>query len=330
MLTSEKMGFLGKNVLALAFFLLLFSEASAFISELPGTVTVKGIPTEFYFKVTNDDIVDRPLEVEVLAPAETEFLEQPGIVGAGRTERVTVRVFPESTLNGKEITATVSAKLGKRAAEKNFKISFERALSCPVSIDLSLNKSQENGEKLFVVAALKNSSVSSEEVELAKISGLPESWGIELPNAVSVGRLEQKNLTVTITPNSAFEGEAELLFKCGNFIEKRSLDVSAGSEGNNFFSGLTSLFSFEQLNRPFEFSELELLLDIALVLIAAVLLIAFIARFVRKIGGEKPAKPETNTASVQRHEVRAGRPRDKFETYNPRLEELKERIQGKK
>ena len=207
---------LAKSLLFIAAIMLVFTQASAFVGEFNNYIVVRNVPSEFSFSVTNNDSVERLLEMQIMVPGRYEVLRNPGVIEAGATEEVVVRILPDNELEGSEFVGSILLKLGSNTAEKNLKIFYTKAKNCAVSI-APLGAFDEKENKFTIRTDLENNGVDIESVELKAIRGIPEDWRVEGARAVQVEGEENKSFETTLVPGSNYTGRAELIYQGGDF-----------------------------------------------------------------------------------------------------------------
>ncbi|GEM_PF-3012896 len=311
------------SLLALLAAIALAGTAQAQIDGLSGQLIVENVPADFSFTVTNSENVSRDVFLGVFLPAKFVFLEKPGKLAPLETAEVKIRIFPEEELIGSTFSAKVTAEIGVSKAEKTFEIVFKRETSCPVKITTTLfEPSEENSNKFVLFSELENRKNSRQEFSIDKINGLPQGWVVETENSTLVNPLETRILKTTISPQSNFEGELEVVFDCGRFTETRTHPVRFDRQ-DPIGTGLVGLGGFFGDNNN------SIILNVFLVAVAAFLMVMFISRLVRilvlkeAITSSKPTQVTIQEKTVQ-----------KTSTFGPsgntRLEELKELVAEKK
>ncbi len=306
--------------LAIALSVVFAGSAHALVLGLPDAVEFHGTPVELSFAVRNAENVSRPLEINVFLPVEHQFVQKPGTLKAGETAAVKLMLFPRPELIGSRYTGTISVSMGLVAAEKNFSLVFLPQNSCPVIINSKVTEQESSGQKVFLVnSRLVNETMARQWISLEKINGLPLGWKIDAEPLAKIGPQEQAVQLITLTPAGQFDGAAELVYRCGAFTEKRNVKI-AFSPQNDFLAGFASLFSFD-------FFSGEFALNALLILVAAVLLIAFISRMVRKISANRPENaPGMNGFEVPQHEA----PEIGGQKPSRHLSEIKKQVMKKK
>lgn len=305
--------------LAIALLMVFSAGAHALALGLPGTVEFHGVPVELSFVVQNSENVSRPLEVRVFLPVEYQFEQKPGTVKAGGAAIVKLKLFPRPELIGSRYTGTIAASMGIAEAEKNFSLVFLPQNSCPVLIVSKAAEQERNGQKIFLVSSrIVNETKEEQRISLEAINGIPADWKIDAEPLEKIGPEEQLVHTITLLPAEAFDGAIELVYRCGEFTEKKSVKIVFAGQ-KDFLAGFASLFSFD-------FASGELVLNALLILIAAVLLIAFISRMVRKVSaGREVQAAEMNgfeTSPMEEPEIVSGKPSRK-------LSEIKKQVMKK-
>ena len=307
--------------LAIAFSVVFAASAHALaLLQLPGTVEFHGVPVELSFTVQNAENVSRPLEVHVFLPVEYQFEQKPGIVLAGETATVKLKLFPRPGLVGSRYTGTIAVLMGITEVEKNFSLVFLPQNSCPVTISSKVTEQESGFQKVFLASSrLVNETKAEQRISLEKINGLPAGWKIDAEPLAKIGPEAQLVHAITLVPAEAFNGTAEIIYRCGPFTEKKSVKIAFAGQ-KDFLAGFASIFSFD-------FFSGELALNVLLVLIAAVLLIAFISRMVRKLSANR----EVPAGEINGLE---SRPKQEFE-FSPgkpsrKLSEIKKQVMKKK
>ncbi|MBI2598379.1 MAG: hypothetical protein HYW50_04235, partial [Candidatus Diapherotrites archaeon] len=189
------------------------------------------------------------------------------------TQKVVIKLFPRKDLVGSEFFGMIRISLGVNSAEKNIKLVFLPQNSCPIGMESTILET-ENKEKLLIVSRLENKKQEEAKISFEKISGLPNSWQIIPEDIKSIGPFEEKLHRIFLEPAEEFNGSAELAYNCDGFVQTKKLNFSFKPTQQDFLTGVFSLFSFN--------IEGSLVINVILAAIAAVLLIAFISRLVKK------------------------------------------------
>ncbi|PIN85348.1 MAG: hypothetical protein COV47_02650 [Candidatus Diapherotrites archaeon CG11_big_fil_rev_8_21_14_0_20_37_9] len=255
-----------KGCIFLIAILLLTSTASAAVlTNFNGTASIGETPKEINFIVENTTNTKQPFSINVNFPAKTN-IAAPKWIEAGAKETITVTIYPEETLEGQTYRGTVSAELGGNKAEKEVTLIFSKINACTVSAETYQNNDA-------IKAAFKNNSFKSKTVYLEKINNVPDNWTFGKKSFV-LGPYEEREFDLEITKGSSFSGEAELVYNCLNSEIKNTVQIEHKEEG--YFTGFAILSQNQNKGE-----ELPMIIDIFLAIIAAILLIAFIARLVR-------------------------------------------------
>lgn len=176
----------------------------------------------------------------------------------------------------------------------------------------------ENKEKLLIVSRLENKKQEEAKISFEKISGLPNSWQIIPEDIKSIGPFEEKLHRIFLEPAEEFNGSAELAYNCDGFVQTKKLNFSFKPTQQDFLTGVFSLFSFN--------IEGSLVINVILAAIAAVLLIAFISRLVKKFSApDMMSQTEETTKPSFEEELPPI-----IKPLNPRLEEIKKQVLKKR
>ncbi len=313
----------------LGIFVVFFAvNGLAFVSSVPQSIVFNEIPHGLSFSVSNMDSVARELNVQVFLPIQYEFVQKPSRIAAGATETVSIKLFPRRELVSQEFIGTINVVLGSKVAQKSIRLKFLGQTMCPVSINAQLKEVEGTQGKSFeIISKLENHKQEVVEVSFEKISGIPSDWAVKADELKEIGPFEKIVHKVLVTPNSSFDGEADVFFNCDGFTEKRTVLFS--HKQNDFFTaiGLVGLFSTGFIGNDF-------LLNALLVLIAAILLIAFISRLVRKLSVQASQSQvitqNSSLTNVQENNQHGFSSAKKYVSGKPlSLEEIKKKISEK-
>ncbi len=259
----------------LAAILLFCASASAGVTGLENSIMVGESAYKLSFFVDNASGVKLPLSVEFHFPSEYSVVKGPAFVAAKSNKgEVVVKVFPKKGLEGNTYTGTIIIDLGGNRAEKNIAITFFEEDSCPLEARIT---AQENGS---IKLSLENKSYKSKTVQLSAVKGLPSGAAIEGVKEFSLGAFEKRDYELTVKSGSGFEADAEFEFTCKGVANPATVSEPAKikyGQGNGSADASTGFAVFGLGG----IAGGELLVDAVLVLVAAVLLIAFIARMVK-------------------------------------------------
>ncbi len=256
-------------------FILLFASVNAAVSDLPSYITLKNSPKEISFTVSNATGLKKALDVEVFSPVNYEITEKAQWVDPDSSETVKIKFIPRGDLVGTRYAGRIIVTLGSEKIEQNVSFFFTSEDSCPVKAAVSKIESEEDGIhsiKLFIY--FKNDSVEAKEITGISLEGIPGDWGRIEEGTISVPAQGQTELTITLSPGSSFSGEAEFVYSCGGFENREAVNLE--HEGS---ASITGMFGGLDL----DLFSVWLLVDLFLFVIAAVLLIAFIARFIKRV-----------------------------------------------
>ena len=230
---------------------------------------------------------------------------------------------------------------------------YTKPKNCAVSI-IPIGTFDEKENKFTIRTELENNGIIAEKVELKAVRGIPDDWKVEGTRRAEVEGESLKSFETVIKPGSNYTGKAELVYECGAFTVERIVILKFRGPLENTFEGLATGFAglFGGFSLPEGITGLALpdgmaglVIDFILIIVAAVLLIAFIARLVKRMGRKPPAEQQGISSSdtvemrkdssgedatseeMAKHALRK-KSRGKLESYNPKLEELKDRING--
>ena len=266
-------------IVALAF-ILVFSSAQAAVRGIPTSIEFHETVEQIEFSVSNDSGSTQLLEVQLFLPVDYDFLDKPEFVEAGESATVKVALYPREDLIGTVYNSMIVVSLGNDVYELPVRVSFEENQECQLVYKARSRTQDVNGlTELYVDIEIYNPYPKAMDVEFRGINGLPFGWSYSPANTtITIAALEKQGISVELTAGSAFDGNAFVLVSCPGFddVEER---VEISHEGTGILSGF---FAFGNLFDDSEFA-LEIILDVLLALVAAVLLIAFIARFVKRV-----------------------------------------------
>lgn len=237
-----------------------------------------GEPKEMGLLIENPFDEKKALEIELFSPIEYDFPEGvPSYIKAGEELKLMVKFYPREELTGSVYESTLLIRIGGEEVEKSITMEFNKRFSCPVSFSFNYNTLQKNGEDVIeLIVSLENTSLNETKLSFAGIEGLPEDWEVRPEKKlISLDGLEEREFIIIITPKSSFEEKATVNFFCSGFELKKDLRINYQPNGT-LLPGLASLFG------PSSLPSMNLF-DVFLVFIAAVLLIAFISRLVKRL-----------------------------------------------
>lgn len=262
---------------AMAALLLLAATAGAFVTGLETSIDIGETGKELSFLVENKSNIKQPLTINYDFPSDFTVILQPSFVRANSKDEVKVKIFPNEDLGGSTYNSMINIKVGTNKAEKTITLNYLNTDVCTVNIDVNF----EN--KMFVIN-LENESFKEKNIRLTNIEGI--DWEVDKFDTTVLGNTT-KTIELEIENISNFTGEVEFTFDCKGTPIKKTVNVEYEEPGIGVaFTG------FAVLEEGFNF---EFLFDVLLALIAAVLLVTFIARLVKILNQkEKQTKIEAD------------------------------------
>ncbi|GEM_PF-6797697 len=284
------MGFVLK-AFSFALLILLAAASFAFTVDSPSRISVGETPQDYTIRIENTSTLTKPLTAEFILPSRFDILEQPQFIGPKGKGEIRIRIYPEERLEGTEYTGKITLTLGGDVAEKIITISYFSENGCTIDARSGFAPAKAQGTAgnadFIETFTFTNNSYKSKKLTLIGMKGGQQGWKASAAGAFEVGPFETRSFEVPIDAPSAFDGRLEFIFSCANSQLSKKQDVSvkqgAGAGTDVIASG------FAVISGAMKSSEAEFILNAFLVVIAAVLLIAFIARLVnfanRKNGG---------------------------------------------
>ncbi|MFH1587163.1 MAG: hypothetical protein ABID38_04860 [Candidatus Diapherotrites archaeon] len=266
---------ISRRIFSILVLILLFASVSAVVSDLPSYITIRNSPMEISFTVSNPTSLKKALDVEVFSPVSYQVTEKAQWVDPNSSETVKIKFIPRGDLIGTRYAGKIIVTLGSEKTEHEVSFFFTGEDSCPVKAAVSKIESEEDGIhsiKLFVY--FKNDSVEEQEVGGISLEGIPGDWSYSGEETLIVPAQGNAETTLEISPGSSFNGEAEFVYSCRGFENREKVNIE--HEGS---AGITGLFGALDL----ELFSVWLLVDLFLFVVAAILLIAFIARFIKRV-----------------------------------------------
>lgn len=259
------------------FALIFFSlNCFAFIGGIDDQITVPNSNFDLTFSVTNSDSVPRNLSLEVFLPFDYVFLEKPGVVPAGETQIVKLKVFPRKFLENSVFSGKIVANLGLQRVEKTFRIEVYNYSVCPLDVTVSGTQENFDGQEVFsILSRVENNSNYEVDFSIKYLRGIPSDWRSETQNSVLINAFETRVFRTTIFPNSSFSGNLEIVYLCNGQEISRVYPMD-WVEVDFFSAGLIGLSGTIGSLPGGEF-----LFNIALLVVASVLMVMFISRLVR-------------------------------------------------
>ncbi len=252
--------------ITLVFLALFVANAGALISGFPDSITVGETPSQIAFTVENDSGIRQPISVQVALPSDYE-IDAPEYAEANSSATVKITVYPQKGLEGSTQKGVVSVDVANNLAEKNILVNYAYKDECTLTID-----AQNNDGK--IILEMENASYKSKTARLVSLEKAPQDWNIAGNTEFIIGAYEKRAFETKLAQNSAFEGNIELVFSCSGKTITKEISVKRDEQGA--LAGLATIGSmFENAG------DTGFIIDAFLVIIAAILMIAFIARLVK-------------------------------------------------
>ncbi len=269
----------GARIIAVLFFALLLAlSASAAISVQP-IVQFNQMPEELVFTVTNGYSTAQSLGVKLFAPVDYEIEGTlPTSRDANKSTKITMLLYPKTEFIGLQQKANLQISLGSNIETKEITHKFYALKEFPAKVSTNSNYAAGKDVNAFWIdITLQNNSVQDIEVEFSGIGNLPADWSINPETfKLKIPALETRTQTIRLNPASAFEGDAVLKFSALGFEHSEKMALKYEAKGA--IAGFAALFPN---------TNLELAIDVLLAIVAALLLISFIARVVHRMQGKK-------------------------------------------
>ncbi|MEW6295038.1 MAG: hypothetical protein AB1467_01940 [Candidatus Diapherotrites archaeon] len=250
-----------------------FDAAALAVKDIPNYINFYQEPQTISFTVENDSGFTEELNIEISAPVRSEVMNAPEDLMPEEKALIQIKFYPEKRFIGSTYESTITIALGEISEKKNLTLKFNERNECPIDLSATQkNKTVNGAEVIQLNVSISSNSSEDLTVKFYGIKGLPSNWLYEPQNkSLSIEGNAEKSLLLTISPKSTFTGSAFINFKCLGFEKSKKVDLNFSQAG--FASGLVTAIS----GMPW--------LDIILIIIAALLLIAFIARLVIRIKG---------------------------------------------
>ena len=250
--------------------------ANAQVANLPEAVSFKEMPVELQFDVFNEKSTKEKLDVQFFIVGY-EFLQKPEFIAGKKMEKVKVRLLPRPEISEGEYESKVIVRVGNEETIVPITFDFRELNECPVEFGIVKKKAEEKSEKQEIEIRMKNKSVKTADVIFNGISGLPSTWQYTIDKkSMAITALNDGSMKLTIIPTVDYDGIASLNFDCEGFKHSENITIKGKSaEG-------AKVVGFATFGNVFGGGTNEILIDVVLALFAAVLLIAFIARYVKR------------------------------------------------
>ncbi|HLC79625.1 MAG TPA: hypothetical protein VJG83_04335 [archaeon] len=257
-----------KTVLIAMALLLIGSTASAFVTNLPETITVGESAYELTFFVQNTTSIRQPLSARFTIPTKYTIIKKADWIEANSRSAIVLKIFPQKGFENSTYTGQINLELGGNRAEKSIIINYINENKCPVNIDIEV---ADNNSTITI----ENESYRAKTLELADING---GAGLKFTgeNKFALGAFEKKTFAFPLISDNQLDGEVKFTFSCNGQEVFRTENIR--SDGSGIFAAFAIIAK-----------DSEFILNAGLVIIASILLIAFIARMIRTLnsGGVK-------------------------------------------
>ncbi|MEK6957856.1 MAG: hypothetical protein AABW99_02670 [archaeon] len=253
--------------ITLVFLALFVANAGALISGFPDSITIGETPAQIAFTVENNSGIRQPISVQAVFPSDYK-IDAPKYAEANSSAIVKITVYPQKGLEGSTQKGVVSIDVANNLAEKNILVNYAYKDECTVTIDA------QNGSDGKIILEMENASYKSKTARLVSLEKAPQDWNISGNTEFTIGAYEKRAFETKLAQNSAFEGNIELVFSCSGKTIAKEIKVKRDEQGA--LAGLATIGSmFENTG------DTGFIIDAFLVIIAAILMIAFIARLVK-------------------------------------------------
>jgi hypothetical protein len=248
-------------------FLGILLNASAVVSDLPDSIVFFEEPKTLRFSVLNDSSEMHPLKIDVFSPVAYEIKGIKNLLEPEEEIFVELTFFPKNELVGSEYETTIAIELGKEKTEKKLLMAFYKRSSCPIEFSF-----KQKNEILEMNA--KNNSLLPMEFS---VKGIKEgNWKIEKKSFLIEANKEKKfELKVSGTKT----GKNFILIECGGI--ENEIELSLQETNSDSIIGLTANAILSVVSEAFQ------PLNILLTVIAAILMVMFVSRLVKKTQEEK-------------------------------------------
>jgi hypothetical protein len=300
----------GKYLWSILVILILVSTANAFtITEFPSEITISETPKRFSFLIENNSGFEKEVTIQYFVPAQVEQTYIPEKISGGKTDRITITIYPNEELTGSSYNASMNIKLGSKTEKRNFTVLFTPLTACPATIFATSNKTNlHTPEKSFVEIFAQNNGTKNITIKIKEIKGAPADWKFGYPEEFTLNAFETKNLQINITPKTGFEGEIELIFECREEEIKEKIYLKYEGKKKETADVITGFFTL--MNNT---ANENTIINAVLFLLVAVLLVSFVSRFVKVLHAKENNIPEETE-----------------EELTPRMKQIKENVEGKK
>lgn len=271
-----------KYLLAIVGLILVIASVNAqtfTVHNFPTVVSVNELPVEMSFEVKNLSSERQSVELQVFVPVAYEITQPLYWISADDEKEVKIRLIPDESITGMQYNSTILITVGTETMEKNVRIVFSELNECPVDVEIT-----EKDAGLFHLT-MENPWFNDAEFEILGVEGLPADWGYGFSETIQeVSARANQEVDLELNMVSGFDGTAKIRFSCGEFGEMTQ-DFEIVHEGTET-PGPTGFFIFGDIDLG-NLGNTELLVDVLLIAVAAILLIAFIVKYSKLLNFRK-------------------------------------------
>lgn len=243
------------------------------VTGLSDYVVFKEVPVPLSFSVTNDSGVGGTFSFELRSPAKYEVVGAlPKFLKDRESAKISLMLNPPAGIEGQYYKGKLVFILGAQKTEKEIKMNFLPAEGCTIDFSASAQKS---GKGLVLSVRAKNNSVGQKSFILKRLEKVPSDWAQENAAQVKIEGLEAKSIDFGLAAQSSYKGKGTAVFLCAG--KEAKAEFNADFNGQK--SALTGLVSGIGTKGNANWA-----LNIALFVIAAILVLAFASRYLKRIG----------------------------------------------
>ncbi len=256
-----------KAVIFAVIFLCSLFSVNALVEDSTNYITFHEEPVNLSFFVENDSGNTQDLEVKVFSPIAYELNGKKSVLEEGEKTLIEITFFPKKEFIDSIWDATIEVRLGKEISRKEIEMKFYKRYFSPVEF------SAKQKENRIEITAVNTSSIATE----FEILGLKNesNWKI-VKESFSLEAGEEKKFYSNLSGNG--NEKNFVLILCDGFTEEIKVELKTSEINWNTVTGQFALGGLGEVLEP---------INIGLIIIAAVLLIVFISRFVKRLKGEE-------------------------------------------
>jgi hypothetical protein len=248
--------------------ILLASIAASQIVGFQDTISIGETPYEYIFHVINNSNEQKPLLIEYHFPVKYEKISQPVFIEPQTQEQIKIKIYPSKKLEGSTYVGTIKVQIGSEFAEKNLIMEFKKENKCTIKPEAEFDSSGS------VKLKLVNPSYNQKSIELKSIKG-PNDWEIIGDKNFIINPNEIKETSTKIKMKTTYSGSVVFVFSCHN--EEILAEAKIEHFEKDVLQQITGLFTASQ----FKIDATSLAINLLLGIVAAILLLAFIARLTK-------------------------------------------------